>query len=84
MWVRDDAAGQVASERARMAAKIEHRTLSGSAVILEIAEQMTKVNLRNKVRFMRFGAEERAARLGCLRGGPQQRGAGTDRRDVEL
>jgi hypothetical protein len=31
---------------------------SGSSVILEIAEQMTKVNPRNKVRFMWFGAEE--------------------------
>jgi Zn-dependent M28 family amino/carboxypeptidase len=31
---------------------------SGSAMILEIAEQMTKVTPRNKVRFMWFGAEE--------------------------
>ena len=31
---------------------------SGSAMILEIAEQMSKVNPRNKVRFMWFGAEE--------------------------
>ena len=31
---------------------------SGSAVILEIAEQMTKVKPRNKVRFMWFAAEE--------------------------
>ena len=31
---------------------------SGSATILEIAEQMTKVKPRNKVRFMWFGAEE--------------------------
>jgi Zn-dependent M28 family amino/carboxypeptidase len=31
---------------------------SGSAMILEIAEQMTKVSPRNKVRFMWFGAEE--------------------------
>jgi hypothetical protein len=31
---------------------------SGSAAILEIAEQMTKVNPRNKVRFIWFGAEE--------------------------
>jgi Zn-dependent M28 family amino/carboxypeptidase len=31
---------------------------SGSATILEIAEQMTKVNPRNKVRFIWFGAEE--------------------------
>jgi hypothetical protein len=31
---------------------------SGSATILEIAEQMSKVKPRNKVRFMWFGAEE--------------------------
>ena len=31
---------------------------SGSATILEIAEQMTKVTPRNKVRFIWFGAEE--------------------------
>jgi hypothetical protein len=31
---------------------------SGSAVILEIAEQMTKVKPRNQVRFIWFGAEE--------------------------
>jgi hypothetical protein len=31
---------------------------SGSSVILEIAEQMTKVKPRNKVRFIWFGAEE--------------------------
>ena len=31
---------------------------SGSATILEIAEQMAKVKPRNKVRFMWFGAEE--------------------------
>lgn len=31
---------------------------SGSATILEIAEQMTKAKPRNKVRFMWFGAEE--------------------------
>jgi Zn-dependent M28 family amino/carboxypeptidase len=31
---------------------------SGSATILEIAEQMTKVKPRNKVRFLWFGAEE--------------------------
>ena len=31
---------------------------SGSAAILEIAEQMRKVKPRNKVRFMWFGAEE--------------------------
>jgi len=31
---------------------------SGSSTILEIAEQMTKVKPRNKVRFMWFGAEE--------------------------
>ena len=31
---------------------------SGSATILEIAEQMTKVKPRNKVRFIWFGAEE--------------------------
>ncbi len=31
---------------------------SGSSVILEIAEQMTKVNPRNMVRFIWFGAEE--------------------------
>ncbi len=31
---------------------------SGSATILEIAEQMTKVRPRNQVRFMWFGAEE--------------------------
>ena len=32
---------------------------SGSAMILEIAEQMTKVKPRNKVRFMWFGAAHR-------------------------
>ena len=31
---------------------------SGSATILEIAEQMTKVKPRNQVRFIWFGAEE--------------------------
>jgi Zn-dependent M28 family amino/carboxypeptidase len=31
---------------------------SGSATILEVAEEMSKVNPRNKVRFMWYGAEE--------------------------
>ena len=58
---------------------------SGSAVILEIAEQMTKVNPRNKVRFIWFGAEE-SGLLGseAYVAGLRPRNGRTDRRDAEL
>ena len=58
---------------------------SGSATILEIAEQMSKVKPRNQVRFIWFGAEESGllgseAYVASL--SPQEQR--TDRRDVEL
>ena len=58
---------------------------SGSATILEIAEQIRKVKPRNKIRFIWFGAEEHGllgsqAYVDSL---PQAR-AGQDRGDAEL
>ena len=58
---------------------------SGSATILEIAEQMTKVKPRNQVRFIWFGAEE-SGLLGseAYVASLSVAGAVTDRGDVEL
>ena len=58
---------------------------SGSATILEIAEQMRKVKPRNKIRFIWFGAEEHGL-LGseAYVDEPAAGGARQDRGDAEL